>query len=72
MDNITERIPPDDGEEAYDLSDGNSPLDHRPHYKHSVDAGVGQFFTPIAEEEELMKLAALRDDGEKPDPAAGA
>ena len=38
MDNITERIPPDDGDEAYDLSSGNSPLDHRPRYEHSVDA----------------------------------
>ena len=33
----TERIPPDDGEEAYDLSTGNSPLDLRPCYPHSVD-----------------------------------
>ena len=38
MDTIAERISPDDGEEAYDLSDGNSPLDRRPGYAHSVDA----------------------------------
>ena len=38
MDTITERIPPDDGEEAYGLSYDNSPLDHRPRYAHSVDA----------------------------------
>ena len=37
MDTITERIPPDDGDEAYCLSDGNSPLDHRPRDAHSVD-----------------------------------